>query len=528
YAVGRPALAISPDGSKIVYVADIGGATQLYLRPLEQFQVMPIPGTEDAYYPFFTPDGQWVGFVVGNELKKISLAGGAPVSLCSVPNCFGATWGADDKIVFSSNVGGKLWWISASGGAPQRMAADEQGGYFWPEFLPDGEAIIVTDRLGKLHLVSVASGKKKALDIDGNNAKYVANNYLVTNRDGRLEAIGFDAETQVVTGAPVPVLDGIRIESFGAAQCAISRNGTLIYLPGVFKQKSNLVWLDRSSHVESLPYPAEIYGNFQLSPDGQRLAIEIFQGGKRNVWLYNLAQQSRFKLTLKGKNQSPVWSPDGKSIAFNSDRTGQPAIFVKSADRKGEAELVKESESGEVYWPYSWSPDGKVLILSDDEDIWSLHMDSTGTLQRLMASPFQEWVAAFSTDGHWVAYTSDEQGQFDVYIAPYPPTGESVQVSTEGGEVPVWSQSSNELFYRNGRKWMVASYTTSPTLSFEVPRVLFEGNYLNISGVDYDVSPDGQRFLLLKPIEESSPRTQLNVVTNWFGELESKVSGGVP
>ncbi len=533
FAVGQPALAISPDGSKIVYVADIDGTTQLYLRLLNQVQVMPIPGTEGAYYPFFSPDGQWVGFFSSNELKKVFLAGGAPVSLCSVYLSFGATWGTDDKIVFSSSDARKLWWISASGGAPH-LITDEPGDYLWPEFLPDGEAVIVNDWSRKLLLVFVASGKKKALNIDGSNAKYVANEYLVYNRDGRLEAIGFDADAQVVTAAPVLVLDGIRIESLvWAAQCTIARNGTLVYLPGVFEQKSNLVWLDRSGQVESLPYPAEIYGNFQLSPDGQRLAIEIFQGDKPNVWLYNLVQQSRFKLTLEGNNQWPVWSPDGKFIAFETDRTGQSAIFVKSADRKGEAKLVEgsdESEIGEGYLPTSWSPDGKVLILNNfgAGDIGSLQMGTTGTPQRLINSPFQEWAAAFSPDGHWLAYTSDEQGKFDAYVAPYPPTGETLQVSTQGGEVPVWSQSFNELFYRNGRKWMAASFTTSPTLSFEVPRVLFEGDYLNIFGVDYDVSPDGQRFLLLKPIAEAFPRTQLNVVTNWFDELKSKVAGGKP
>ncbi len=528
--IGRPALAISPDGSKIVYVAEIDGTTQLHLRALEQFEVMPIPGTEDAYYPFFAPDGQWVGFFAGNQLKKVSLAGGAPVSLCSVSPGYGATWSADDKIVFSSNEGTKLRWISASGGT-LHLITDESGlaGYAWPEFLPDGETVISNSWSGKLFLVFVASGKRKALGIDGSNAKYVASEYLVYNKDGRLETIGFNAGTKVVTGAPVPVFDGIRIEGHGAAQFAISRNGTIVYLPGVFEQKSNLVWLDRSGRVDSLPYPAEIYGNFQLSPDGRRLAIEIFQGNKPNVWLYNLAQQSRFKLTLKGRNQFPVWSPDGKTIAFESDRTGQSAIFVKSANRKGEAKLVKESENDAAYQPFSWSPDGKVLTLTDfSGHIWSLQMDSSGSLQRLTKSPFLEWGAQFSTDGQWVTYTSDEQKQYDVYVIPYPPTGETVQVSTEGGEAPLWSQSSKELFYRNGRKWMAASFTTSPTLSFEVPRVLFEGNYLNIRGVEYDVSPDGQRFLLLKPIEDSSPRTQLNVVTNWFDELKSKVAGGKP
>jgi len=529
FAAGRPALAISPDGSKIVYVADIGGTTQLYLRSLEQFEVRPISGTEDAYHPFFAPDGQWVGFFIGNELKKISLAGGAPVFLCSVPSGIGATWGADDKIVFSSAQGNKLWWISASGGTPH-LITDEPGGYHWPEFLPDGEAVIVTDWSRKLLLVSVASGKKKTLGIAGSNAKYVANDYLVYNRDGRLEAIGFDEETQLVTGTPVPVLDGIRIEAaLCAAQCAISRNGTLVYLPGIFEEISNLVWLDRRGHVERLPYPAEIYNHLRLSPDGQRLAISIYQGDKRNIWIYNLARQSRFKLTLKGDNTLATWSPDGKFIAFYSDRTGQSAIFVKSADRKGEAKLVKErSEKVHFLGPESWSPDGKVLSFRDGQDIWSLRMDSTGTIKRLINNPFEDSGSAFSPDGHWLAYQSDEQGQTDIYVQPYPPTGESVIVSTEGGELPVWSRSSKELFYRNGRQWMVASFTASQTLSFEVPRILFEGNYLNIAGMEYDVSPDGQRFLLLKPIEESSPRTQLNVVTNWFEELERKVAGGRP
>ncbi len=527
-AVGRPALAISPDGSEVVYVADIGGTTQLYLRPLDKFEETPIPGTEGAYQPFFAPDGQWVGFFSGNELKKISLFGDAPVTLCPVPNSYGATWGAGDKIVFSSNEGAKLWWVSASGGTPHLITA-EHGGKQWPEFLPDGATVIISDWSGRLHLVNIASGKKTPIGIDGNNVKYVANEYLVYNRDGRLEAVGFDATAKVVTGAPVPILDGIRIESLvWAAQCAISKNGTLVYLPGVFEQKSNLVWRDRSGRADSLPYPAELYSNFQLSPDGQRLAIEIIQDHKPNVWLYNLARQSRFKLTLKGRNKYPVWSPDGKNIAFNSDQTGKWTLFLKSADRKGEARLLKQSENSYGYNPSSWSPDGRVLALNNFEvwDIWSLDMDSTGTLQALIGSSFSEWGAAFSPDGNWIAYISDEQGQYDIYVQPYPPTGESMQVSTEGGEEPVWSQSSNELFFRNGRKWMVASFTTSPTLSFEVPRVLFEGNYLNIDGVGHDVSPDGQRFLLLKPVEEASSRTQLNVVTNWFEELKQKVPVG--
>ena len=234
-------------------------------------------------------------------------------------------------------------------------------------------------------------------------------------------------------------------------------------------------------------------------------------------------------MTLKGDNTIATWSPDGKFIAFASDRTGKWAIFVKSADRKGEAKLVKErSEKVHFLGPESWSPDGKVLSFRDDKDIWSLQMDSTGTIKRLINTPFEDSSSEFSPDGHWIAYQSDEQGQTDVYVQSYPPTGESLIVSTAGGEEPVWSQNSNELFYRNARQWMVASFTTSPILSFEVPRLLFEGNYLNISGMEYDVSPDGKRFLLLKPIEETSSRTQLNVVTNWFEELKRKVAGGKP
>ncbi|MFQ5676839.1 MAG: hypothetical protein ACE5G1_13160, partial [bacterium] len=401
---------------------------------------------------------------------------------------------------------------------------DDQFGLQWPAFLPDGKAVIVSDWRGELHMVSLASGTKTALHIAGNDAKYVADKYLVYNRDGRLEAIAFDADRHVVTGAPMPVLDGLRIESMvWAAQWAVSENGTLVYLPGVFEQKSNLIWMDRSGRTEALPCPAEVYGYFKLSPDGRRLAITIFQDNKPNIWIYDLARQSRFKFTLEGGNEQPVWSPDGKTIAFESDRRGRKAVFLKSADRKGEARFVYESESPGASAPFSWSPDGKVLLFGDFRDIWSLRLDSTMTREPLINRSFQEWAAAFSPDGRWVAYTSDEQAQYDIYVEPYPPTGESVQVSTEGGEGSVWSQNTNELFYRNDRKWMAVSFKTSPSLSFEAPRVLFEGNYLNIAGVDYDVSPDGQRFLLLKPIEASSPRMQLNVVTNWFSELRRKV-----
>ena len=297
-----------------------------------------------------------------------------------------------------------------------------------------------------------------------------------------MEAVPFDLANLKVAGSPVPVLDNVRMEAnWGATQYAISNDGTLIYLPGVFQGKSTLIWSDRKGHAEQLHFPAETHGTFQLSPDGKRLVIQA-ENTKWDVWIFDLLRGSRSKLTIEGNNRRPVWTPAGRWVTFGSDRAGAYNIFMQSADGSGEIKQLTKGET--VQLPYSWSPDGKLLAFTDndDDEIYLLQINGESKRQPFATTRFTEWEPAFSPDGRLLAYVSDEQGQYDVYIQPYPQTGEKWRISTEGGEEPVWSRSSGELFYRNGRKWMAVSYSTNPKFSAELPQVLFEGDYLNVSG----------------------------------------------
>ncbi|MGH7452130.1 MAG: TolB family protein, partial [bacterium] len=525
--IGLPALALSPDGANLVYVADLGGKTQLYRRPMDQFEAAPIPGTDGAYYPFFSPDGQWIGFFAGNEMKKVSILGGEPVLLCEATHPSGASWGPDDRIIFSQHDGTTLSWILASGGTPQ-VLTEKRPRYIWPEILPGGKAMLFSGRVDDLVGISIIlleTGEQKTLLDRGLYPKYISTGHLVYSQGGRLEAVPFDPDNLKVTGSPMPVLDNVRMEAnYGATQYAISNNGTLIYLPGVFQGKSTLLWLDRKGHAEQQQFPAETYGNFKLSPDGKRLAIQV-QNTKLDVWIFDLLRGSRSKLTIIGGNNSfPVWTSDGRSVTFYSNQDSAGNTFVQSADGGGEPKQLTQNKTRQ--FPSSWSPDGKLLAFYEDYDIYLLSMNGESKRHPFASTRFAEFHPAFSPDGRLIAYTSDEQGQYDVYVQPCPQTEEKWRISTEGGEEPVWSRSSHELFYRNRRKWMAVSYNTNPKFSVELPGVLFEGDYVNVAGRSYDVSPDGQRFLLLKSSEEPSRQTQLNVVTNWFEELKRKAPRG--
>ncbi|MCI0698129.1 protein kinase [candidate division KSB1 bacterium] len=523
--VGHPALALSPDGTNLVYVADLAGKTQLYRRSMDQFEAVPLPGTEGAYNPFFSPDGQWIGFFTGNSMKKFSILVGEPILLCDVINPSGASWGSDGRIIFSHDDGQTLSWVLESGGTPQ-VLSEKQFWNAWPEILPGGKAVLVSSGQG-INLISLETSEKKTLLKRGYNPKYISTGHLVYALGGRLEAVPFDLNNLKVIGSPVPVLNNVRMEAtLGATQYAISNDGTLVYLPGVFQGKNTLLWLDRKGHAQPLQFPAETDGTFQLSPDGKRLAIAI-QNAKRDVWIFDLLRGSRSRLTIDGNNWFPVWTPDGKWVAFGSDRTGAYNIFMQSADESGEIKQLTTSET--YHSPSSWSPDGKLLAFEEtgqSYDIYLLSIDGESKKQPFATTRFNEWGLAFSPDGRLIAYTSDEQGQYEIYVQPYPQTGERWRISTEGGDAPVWSRSSRELFYRNGRKWMAVRYSTDPKFSFELPKLIFEGDYLNVWGRSYDVSPDGQRFLLLKSSEEPSRQTQLNVVTNWFEELKRKAPRG--
>jgi Tol biopolymer transport system component len=534
-AVGRTAIAISPDGTNLVYVANHNGQAQLCLRRLDQVETKLIAGSEGAYNPFFSRDGKWVGFFADNKLKKVSLAGGEPVTLCEARNPVGADWASNDLIFFGDQEGGTLTRVSASGGTPQALPI---GGVQAPSVavLPDGKWLLFSSPVGtnpdycQIIALSLETGEKNVVLDGASNPRYLPSGHLLFTRGGVLMAAPFEIAHRKVTGPSVVVSEGIRSEIYGNAQFSASDNGVLAYVPGTAGWIGKPVWVDRQGKVKQIPLPAQCYGSFKLSPDAKHLAIQV-AAAKDDIWIYEFARGTFLRLTVDGNNINPVWSSDAKQLVFSSVRDGRFGIFRKPADGSGVEERLTTApnETGQV--AESWAPNGKALTFgewnaTDQGDIWILPLDGDRKPQPFLRTRFSEFFSSFSPDGNWIVYTSDESGRYEVYVRPYPGPGGKWQVSTEGGEEPVWA--GDELFYRNGEKWMVAKVRTKPDFHAETPRLLFENYFINVPGLSHYVSSDGQRQVMIQPIGQDSNPKQINVVLNWFEELEQHVATGKP
>ena len=343
-------------------------------------------------------------------------------------------------------------------------------------------------------------------------------------------AVPFDLQRMSVTGAPVPVVEGVmQSVSNGVAQYSVSENGSLDYVPGsILAGQNTLVWVDRRGAEQPLPAPPHGYRSPRVSPDGKRIAVVVDDLGG-HAWTYDLARGTLTRLTFEaGGTNSVAWTRDGKRLTFNSG--GPPNLFWQAADGSGKAERLTTSENQQN--PISWSPDGEGLAYMELDsttnwDIWVLRL-SDRKAQPFLRTASYETVPQFSPDGRWLAYVSDESGRFEIYAQPYPGPGGKWQISTEGGTEPVWNPNGRELFYRNGPKMMAVDITTQSGFSAGKSRMLFEAPYLSLVATipSYDVSPDGQRFLMLKANEQSQATTQINIVQNWFEELKQKVPAG--
>ncbi|MSU48983.1 MAG: TIR domain-containing protein [Opitutus sp.] len=515
---------LSPDGKVLLYVADVGKTTQLCLRPLDRFETRLVAGTEGAAQPFFSPDSQSIGFFADNKLKKISMQGGAAVTLGEARNPLSGTWSSEEIIYFTDD-SSNLLRVPVGGGTPE-ILTNISGGL---HNAPSGKQLYLYVSEGSINpdynVVSLYSPSNKVwrpLDERGADPQVTSTGHLIILRGGAIVAAPFDVERQALRGPAVPVLEDRTLEG-GIGAFSVSDNGTLVYVGGGSSGKCTPAWVDRAGKCEPLPMPVQRYGTFQLSPDGQRLAI-VVAGATDDIWIYETATGKPARFTFEGNNTHPVWSPDGARVAFAAKIGGKWKLLLKPL-AGGEAKELYANEAGT--FPYAWSPDGRLLLFDekDSRAIMALAVDGASKPEVIVKSKSAVWGASFSPDGRWIAYTAEESGRYEIYVQGFP-AGPRVQVSFDGGEEPLWSRKGGELVYRNGNRWMSVSYTTNSEFKPETARELIKGPYVNVPGVSFGIAPDAARFLMLKPLYEEKPVTEVKVVLNWLEELKSKVPVG--
>ncbi len=546
--------AISPDGTRIVYPVqpDGGKVSMLATRLMDQTEPTILPGTEGGATPFFSPDGQWIGFFADRHLRKVPVEGGMPTTLCDVESIRGADWGEDGNIVVGFNAARPLARVSSGGGTLQSIGSTPEGGPScrWPQFLPGGQAILFTaSTAGSFDEASIAAldlktGKTKVLHRGGYFGRYLPSGHLVFIRNGALFAVPFDLSRLETRGTAVPILEDIAGNPLtGGGQLAFSRTGTLVYLsgkPGASVSLGQLSWLDALGKREPLITVPSVLGP-RLSPDGRRLTFF----GTIDISVYDLDRGSLMRLNLSnnGTAQYPVWTPDGKHIVYKSP-TG---ISWARSDGSSPPQLIYESSTTPA--PWSFSPDGRHLAFHQAgagtvRDLWTLPLDisdpdhpKAGPPEVFLASRGNDIEPAFSRDGRWLAYSSNITGAYQIFVRPFPKAataGGQTQISTSPGRYPLWSRTANELFYLSLDGYiMVVSYKVNgSTFEASKPRQWVASRII-LSGsnpMPYDQSADGKRFAVFLPAENSGPSEKANLhmtfLVNFFDELKRRVPPG--
>ncbi len=541
-----PDAIISPDGTRLVYASQ----GRLFTRRLDQPKAAELAGTDGAFEPFFSPDGRWVAFFASGKLKKIAVEGGAPIALCDYSNPpRGGSWGEDGTIIAASN-NGPLSRIPSSGGALTLVTELPQGEATqrWPQILPGGKAVLFTSRTStaafdgaNIEVITLADHRRKTLHRGGTFGRYLhasnGNGYLVYINKGTLFAVPFDPERLEVRGTPSPVLEEVAYSTaLGFAHFDFSRNGTLVYRIGGASQADlvTVQWLDAAGQTRPLLAKPGAYERPRLSPDGQRLAF----GDGSDIWVYEAQRDILTRLTFGGANYLvPVWSPDGRYILFS----GAEGIWWVRSDAAGKPQLLIRGKN--PLYPFSFTPDGRRLAYNEVNpatayDVLTAPIEKDGAGLRagkpeiFLQTSADERNAVFSPDGHWLAYTSNESGKYEVYVSAFPDKGGKWQISNAGGAYPVWSRNGQELYFRaDDNRIMVATYAVKAD-SFvpDKPRVWSERRlaaFGTIGFSNYDVAPDGKRIAALMPVESpEAQQTQSHVIflENFSDELQRKVS----
>jgi Tol biopolymer transport system component len=557
-------LAVSPDGSQIVYGTQEG----LHLRSIDQLDARLIAVTDkSSVEPFFSPDSQWIGYYSASDqkLKKVAISGGAPVVICDTsPMVLGASWNSDNTIVYSDVLKGVMR-VSADGGTPELLIkgslinAAKEGFPIAPQMLPDGKTVLFTNMTvtdvsnWQVGIQSLKSGERKILIRSGVGAFYCPTGHLVytlvSNNVANLLAVPFDLDSLEVKGGSVSILEGVRAS-------AISDSGTLVYVPQpristvpmgeaaatvAASSGNTLVWVNRQGKEEPLAAAPNQYGFLGISPDGARVAVTVTTGGNEDIWIWDIIRKTMTRLTFdEGSDLVPLWTPDGKRIVYFSGQEGLGRICWKAADGTGGVTKLG-SAPDRVILPFSWSKDAKTLALLEVTlapigfDIGMLSMEGDHAIKPLLKGKYDELNPRISPDGRWMAYSSKESGRHEVYVRPFPDveSGGRWQVSTNGGDSPLWSRDGHELFYRQGDSFMAVGVETEPTFKPGNPKFLFKGTYIAagfpLDIIFWDIHPDGKRFLMIKPpapagaIPTAAGPRKINIVLNWFEELKQRV-----
>jgi serine/threonine protein kinase/Tol biopolymer transport system component len=534
-SLGQRTVAVSPDGLRIAISASSSDGPRLYLREMNSASSVPIPGAEGATNPIFSPDGKWLAFFAGGKLKKISFDGGAPETIAdSVVDPQGISWGADHNIYYSPSLTSGILRISENGGTPQpvtKLRTDKtELGHISPQILP-GEKILLFTVLsagnavddGALVGENIGSGERKVIIAKGFDPHFFPPNHLMYVRAGTLMAVEFDLAKLVATGSAVQVVqDVVTHAGSGSAQYDISRDGTLIYVNGGKQATENsLLLAEHDAKPQPFPVKSNIYESPRFSPDGKLLALTV-RLPDPDIWIYDLERGALRRMTFApGVDELPVWSPDGKRIAYASN--GRQQAFVVPVDGSGQEESLMKNEGH--FHLQSWSPDGKLIAYerlgnSGQYEIWMLPMAGDHKPYPYLASQFRLNQPAFSTDGNWLAYTSNESGRAEVYVQRFPGPGEKIQVSTDGGSNPEWSRDGKQLIYENSGTLWATEVMVSP---FRVgkSRVLYQGDIWNdAAGPNYTLAPGGKRIVVVERVKDPDGGN-LKVVLNWNQELQA-------
>ena len=532
--------ALSPDGRRLAFVAStVGGQSLLWVRPIDSLGAEALTGTNGAVYPFWSADGRSLGFFAGGKLKKIDASGGTPFPLCDASDGRGGTWNRQGDILFTPSVNAGIYRVSAGGGEVTPVTvldpARYENSHRWPWFLPDGRHFLYLSGSGvftprenptnEIRLSSLDSKSGEVLLHSHAGAIYASGHILFLRMD-TLMGLPFDADRLKVTGEALAIADPVReVSIYSRGLFSASQNGLLAYAEGPTRADRQLVWYDRSGRQVGTVSGMDAYANPRISPEGKRLLFYLDSSGY-DIWSCDLARGVKTRQTFgsasTGGSIYAIWSPDGKRIAYQAHRDGKHAIYQKPSDGSSSEELLVEG-SDRYKFPTDWSPDGTVLAYQEGKpggwSIWMMPMGGGRKPYLFRDVPFSEREAAFSPDGRWLAYTSNESGEIRVYVAPFPGPGGKWQVSSGGGNSPRWRRDGREIFYLSPDSKVMATEVAAHGSSFEVGsvRTLFEARPYGVFG-RFDVTADGQRFIM--PFEPGTAASAITLVVNWPGDLE--------